>query len=61
MAKSKIKVDQKKCVSCGRCTEICPDVFQMNPKGKIKVIGKDTECAQTASDQCVAHAIIIEE
>jgi len=61
MANQKIKVDQKKCVSCGRCTEICPKVFEMDSKGKIKVIGNDIECAHTAEDQCVTHAITVED
>lgn len=61
MAKNKIIVDNNKCVSCGRCTEICPDVFQMDSKGKIKVVGDDIDCALNAADQCVTHAIIIEE
>lgn len=61
MSNSKITIDQKKYVSCGRCTEICPDVFQMDVKGKIKVIGENMDCAQTASDQCITHAIKIAE
>lgn len=61
MSKTKIIIDNKKCVSCGRCTEICPKVFQMTPKGKIKIIGDDIECAHEASNNCPTHAISVAE
>ena len=31
------KVDQDKCLRCGMCTGICPDVFQFDDEGNIKV------------------------
>lgn len=57
-----IKVDQNKCLSCGRCTEICPTVFKLNSQGKSEVIDqKNIDCALKAADECLAEAIYVEE
>lgn len=31
------KVDNDKCLRCGMCTGICPDVFSFDDEGNIKV------------------------
>ena len=31
------KVNQDKCLRCGMCTGICPDVFEFDDEGNIKV------------------------
>ena len=56
-----IRVDQEKCIGCGRCTEVCPNVFKLNAEGKSEVIGDDQECAMSAADQCPVEAIFVEE
>jgi len=56
-----IKVDQETCIGCGRCTEVCPDVFKLNSDGKSEVIGDNKECAMSAADQCPVEAIFVEE
>jgi ferredoxin len=56
-----IKVDQNKCIGCGRCTEVCPDTFRLNAEGKSEVIGENKECALSAADQCPVEAIYVEE
>jgi ferredoxin len=52
------------CISCGRCVEICPEVFEMgDDKAFVKV---DTipeefqDAAQEAAGECPTSAIIIE-
>ena len=56
-----IKIDQEKCVGCGRCTEICPDVFNLNENMKSEVIVQDNfECAKNAADQCPQDAITVD-
>ena len=40
MAK-KITVDQELCVGCGVCANLCPEVFEIQDDGKVKVINKD--------------------
>lgn len=56
-----IKVDQDKCVGCGRCTEVCPDTFKLSTEGKSEVIGENKECAMKAADECPVEAIFVEE
>ena len=59
----KITINQDKCISCGRCTEICPSVFKLNSSGKIEIIDKKdfVNCARKASDECIVEAITITE
>jgi ferredoxin len=57
-----IKIDQDKCIGCGRCTEICPDVFRLNEAGKSEVIAaRNLPCALQAADQCPVEAIFVSE
>ena len=56
-----IKVDQNKCIGCGRCTEICPEVFKLGANGKSSVFGKDVDCAMKAADECPVEAITVVE
>ncbi|MCK5358420.1 MAG: ferredoxin [Elusimicrobiales bacterium] len=57
-----IKVDQNKCIGCGRCTEICPEIFRLNENGKSEVIvNKKADCAMEAADECPVEAIFVEE
>ncbi|MFO7807678.1 MAG: ferredoxin [Candidatus Moraniibacteriota bacterium] len=60
---NKIKVDKDKCIGCGRCTEICPEIFKLNKNRKVEVISQDEDmkCAKKASDECPMEAIEIEQ
>lgn len=56
-----VKVDQEKCMGCGACVSICPDVFEMNEEGKAQVKSEENmECAKQAADSCPADAITVE-
>ncbi len=52
------------CISCGRCVEICPEVFEMGEDkafAKVQVVPQQYEdAAQEAADECPTSAIIIE-
>lgn len=54
-----IVVDQNKCVGCGLCAGLCPEVFVMNENGKSQVIGDNKECAQEAAASCPVGAITV--
>ncbi len=54
-----IKVDQEKCVGCGMCAGLCPEVFIMNNDGKSEVIGDNIDCAKEAAASCPVEAISI--
>lgn len=51
------------CISCGRCVEICPEVFEMGEDVahvKVSVIPQEYEDAtQEAADECPTSAILI--
>jgi ferredoxin len=52
------------CIACGRCVEICPEVFEMGEDMahvKMDVVPAVYEDAtQEAADECPTSAIIIE-
>ncbi len=56
-----VKVKKEKCIGCGACAAICPDVFEMGDEGKSVVKEKETDkdCAKEAADSCPTDAIII--
>ena len=53
-----VKVDDKKCIGCGLCVSLCPDVFEIDANGKAKAISqKNSSCAKEAVDSCPVEAI----
>ncbi len=52
------------CIACGRCVEICPEVFEMGEDAAhvtVEVVPKEYEDAtQEAADECPTSAIVIE-
>lgn len=64
MAK-KAKIDKDLCISCGVCNAICPNVFDWDDDGKMKVIAdpvpaEDEEAAVEAESSCPTGAISIQ-
>ncbi|MBD3379803.1 MAG: ferredoxin [Candidatus Omnitrophica bacterium] len=58
-------VDQEKCVGCGACAEICPEVFKM--EGDKAVVhatpvpeGAEEKCRE-AEEACAPDAISVQE
>lgn len=55
-----IKVDENKCVGCGLCVGMCPEVFTLNADGKSEVIAqKDENSAKEAAAACPVDAISV--
>lgn len=58
------KVDQKKCIGCGACVAVCPDVFELNKDGK-SVVKNPKGCSKcdckAAADTCPVQAITLTE
>jgi ferredoxin len=52
------------CISCGRCVEICPEVFEMGEDRAYVKVDEITEeyqdATQEAADECPTSAIIVE-
>ncbi len=55
-----VKVDQNKCIGCGMCASLCPEIFQMNLNGKAEVVSsQENDSALKASEACPVEAISI--
>ncbi len=56
----KPKIDKKKCIGCGACAAVCPEVFEMKGnKANVKVKETDNPCAKDAASNCPVQAITI--
>lgn len=57
-----VKVNLDDCIGCGVCSQICPEVFEMDEDaGKIKVVHPEgSECTQEAIDSCPVSCILEE-
>jgi len=61
----KAYVDREKCISCGLCESLCPDVFELDEESISVVIvdeiPADSEsCAIDAQEQCPTEAISVD-
>ena len=58
----KIKIDKQKCLGCGVCINLCPEVFGLKDgKSKIKEnvdLKKHENCIKEAIDSCPVTAIV---
>ncbi|VVB67900.1 Ferredoxin [Candidatus Norongarragalina meridionalis] len=55
-------VDQNKCIGCGACAALCPDVFEMGSDGKshVKNAAGCAKCdCKRAADSCPVGAITL--
>ncbi len=57
-----IKVDKGKCIGCGLCISLCPEIFEMGDDGKSQVKNQEGKCEklQEVVGSCPAGAISIE-
>ncbi len=60
----KIVINEELCVGCGACASLCPEVFELQDDGKVKVINengcKGCDCDLVVSS-CPVGVIKIEE
>lgn len=57
-------MEKEKCIGCGACVSICPEVFEIANNGKVRVKENPTnaECVKEAATSCPSQAIeILEE
>ncbi len=61
----KVKIDKQKCLGCGVCISLCPEVFELKDgKSKIKEevdLEKHKDCIKQAAENCPVGAIEITE
>jgi ferredoxin len=59
-----VKVDEELCTACGVCSDLCPDLFDLDDVATVKVAdveGELLDCAKEAAESCPTEAILIEE
>ena len=59
-----LKIDEEKCIGCGTCVALAPDIFKMNDDGKAELLdaaSDEKENIQMAVDSCPTQAISHEE
>ncbi|MFA5070468.1 MAG: ferredoxin [Patescibacteria group bacterium] len=64
MPEKKIAVDPEKCIGCGACVALCPEVFEIGGDGKSRVkdqAGCEKCDCSGAIDGCPQQAIFWEE
>jgi len=59
-----IKINKERCIGCGLCVSLCPDVFELTKNGKSKIkknanIEKNKEDIKKAKKNCPVEAIEI--
>lgn len=53
-----VVVNKEKCIGCGLCASICPQVFAMEKDGKAIVkVQKKIPCVKEAIESCPVTAI----
>jgi len=52
-----IKVDKAKCIGCGVCVSLCPDVFELKDGKSHAKVQKNLPCVQQAINDCPVQAI----
>lgn len=62
----KARVDKEKCIACGLCPSICPDVFEIEDDGKAGAIVDSVpedlaDDAKEAEESCPVSAIKVSE
>ena len=59
---AKVEVDKTKCIGCGSCTAIAPEVFEFDDDGLAKAVKQEiNDDVKTAKESCPTEAISAEE
>lgn len=56
-----VKIDEEKCVGCGLCASLNPDVFELGDDGKAHVINPKAPAkdSKEAAESCPTEAITL--
>lgn len=57
-ALSMVKIDKSKCIGCGACAAICPEMFELGPDGKSQIKNPKAKCnVKEVAEACPVGAI----
>lgn len=59
----KVSLDSQKCIGCGVCCQVCPDVFSLDESAGVARVARpetDEPCAGEAENSCPVSCIRIE-
>ncbi|KPJ57348.1 hypothetical protein AMJ49_02020 [Parcubacteria bacterium DG_74_2] len=59
-----VKVNKEKCIGCGFCIGVCPEIFELGEEGKSQVkkevdLEKNKKCIKESKEGCPVGAIEI--
>ncbi|MGI6208977.1 MAG: ferredoxin [Anaerolineae bacterium] len=60
----KIRIERDECIGCGNCTDIAPEVFELDDEGLSTVIdpnGADEDTIREAAESCPVDCIILSD
>jgi len=58
----KIEVDEKKCIGCGDCVDVCPvDVYEMQDEKSVPVNAEECIGCESCIEACEQEAITVTE
>lgn len=58
----RVSIESDKCIGCGVCIQICPNVFSLDEaQGVARVLRPEgSECVEEARDSCPVSCIVID-
>jgi ferredoxin len=64
----RVIIDEETCIGCGRCVEICPEVFELEAEIAVNKLGEGNDipsqfeqACEEAANECPVEAITIEQ
>ena len=58
----RIVIDRDECIGCGNCSDIAPEVFELDDEGLSKLInpeGTDDDTIREAAESCAVDAMTL--
>jgi ferredoxin len=60
-----VRIDLDRCIGCGTCEELCPQVFELGDDGFARVVAGDPSawaaCVIEAAESCPQDAIAVDD